>query len=164
MARNDASASSSLTFFASVKPSHQSIAAGVLPPPTVGALANRVVSLTVGVALPPSTTTSPAREPQPLYIDSSPDSHIGPTALVSHVTKSRSMYSLSALSISSDFTPCSFSIASSAEPGANSSPSKPAYMFTNSAARSHPGLRLAANAFCMMPFSRSTSALESTSS
>src|SRR3712207_3504379 len=81
MARKEASASSGLMFLAMTKPSHHKAAAGVVPPPTVGAPA-RTVFAAISGAGPDLSIIAAAREPQPFNIAACPASQIGLIALV----------------------------------------------------------------------------------
>ena len=81
MARNEASASSSQMFLAMTKPSHHSVAAGMLPPPTVGAAASTVLAAISGAG-PVGSIIAAAREPQPFRIAAWPASQTGLMALV----------------------------------------------------------------------------------
>ena len=82
IAWNEAAASSSEMFLAIEKPSHHSVAAGIVPPPTVGAAASTVF-LAISGAGPSGSISAEAREPQPLMIAICPDSHSGLIELVS---------------------------------------------------------------------------------
>jgi hypothetical protein len=90
MARNEASASSSEMLRAMVKPSHQSAAAGVVPPPTVGAAASTVLRAISGAG-PEVSIIAPAREPHWFMIATSPASQTGLSSLVVKERKSGPM-------------------------------------------------------------------------
>ena len=116
-----ASASSSLIFLAIENPSHQSVEAGLEPPPTVGAFAGTVLLTTAGVD-PSSSSKLPIDDPHISAIASSPDSHSGTTAPVLYVRKSGLEYSISDFNISRVATPFALLTEASAVPGLKNSP------------------------------------------
>ena len=87
-----------------VNPSHQSVEAGVEPPPQVGAAARTVV-LVIASVEPSSSKIGAPRDPHKVAMARPPASHSAAVALESKVKKSGLEYSVSAFNILSVATP-----------------------------------------------------------